>query len=115
MRRSVDQWCNRVQRRLAPTRRLALGRGAGHRARRFPRVHKRSIQRRKNLARVAQEDLARDTQLHPARAASEQGRADLFFQCADLPTERGLRNVQPKRRATCCAGFSHGHEIAKLI
>src|SRR5690606_21105937 len=49
-----------------------------------------------------------------ARAALEEGRADLVLEPPDLHAQRWLRHVQPLRRATEMQFLRDGYEVAQL-
>ncbi len=53
-------------------------------------------------------------QRHAARRALKKRRADLVLQRADLPTQRGLRNVQAQGCTPDIALFGHGDEVTNL-
>jgi len=66
-------------------------------------------------ARVVQEGTAGVGGLDAARAAAEEGRADLVLQVADLPAEGGLRGVQSLLgREPQAALLGDGHEVAQV-
>jgi hypothetical protein len=64
---------------------------------------------------VVEKDSAGGGELDAAAAADEKRRADLVFEVANLPAERGLSRVErsfggkPK-----ASGFGDGHEVAKM-
>ena len=74
----------------------------------------RAIDRREDPSRVIEEGVARGQELHPARGSREEPRADLVFERADLAAHRGLRDMEPLRRAAHVALVGDGNEVADL-
>src|SRR5689334_22568384 len=69
---------------------------------------------REDRLRVGKEGAAGPGQLHAARFAAEELRADFALMGADLLAERRLLHVEPFGRACDVAFFSDGDEIAKV-
>src|ERR1700724_1770207 len=53
-----------------------------------------------DTSRVAQEQFPRRAQSNATRQTVEQEKSDLLLQILDLPRQRGLRDVEPRRRTT---------------
>jgi hypothetical protein len=56
----------------------------------------------------------RHCQFHATAGSGEQRSSQLLFKRADLHAQRGLDNIQARRRAAKVAFFSHGKEITKV-
>ena len=69
---------------------------------------------RQDDARLLHEHAARVGELHLALGAVEQLDPELFFELADLMTERRLAEMQPFGGAAEVQGFCERHDVAKV-
>jgi len=67
-----------------------------------------------DASRVAQEQFPRRAQSNATRQSVEQEKSDLLLQILDLPRQRRLRDMQPRRRATEVLFLSDPDEIAQM-
>ena len=71
----------------------------------------------KNRANFVEQRVAGGGQIHPARTAREQRRAEIFFEARDLVAERRLRDVQGFRGAAhvpACRNFDERTQVTNL-
>ena len=86
----------------------------GRRAEGAPARGQRTVRRRHGGAGVADQRLARRRQPDVARRAVEQRPADLRLERPDLLRQRGLRDVQPRRRLGERPGLRDREQVLQL-
>jgi hypothetical protein len=67
-----------------------------------------------DTSRVAQEQFPRRAQSNATRQSVEQEESDLLLQILDLPRQRRLRDMEPRRRATEVLLLPDPDEIAQM-
>src|SRR4029077_13182365 len=67
-----------------------------------------------DTSRVAQKQFPRRAQSNATRQSVEQGESDLLLQILDLPRQRRLRDMEPRRRATEVLLLPDPDEIAQM-
>jgi hypothetical protein len=67
-----------------------------------------------DTSRVAQEQCPRRAQSNATRQSVEQEESDLLLQILDLPRQRRLRDMEPRRRATEVLLLPDRDEIAQM-
>jgi hypothetical protein len=67
-----------------------------------------------DTSRITQEQLPRCTQSNAAWQSVEQEESDLPLHILDLPRQRGLRNMEPRGRATEVLLFPDRDEIPQM-